>query len=140
MKPFYIILFLCTCLASCINSGSTEKTCKDAADSEFHPLITFANKTQNFGKINKETRQLHYVNFEFENTGKAPLVIFEVKVSCGCLSSLYPKRPVMSGEKDSMRIFINPNNQSGTFNKTITVKSNAKNNMEILRLKGKIVK
>ena len=140
MKILYVILLLCACLSACSNSNSPNTNNQPAVNLEDKPVIMFTEKTYNFGKIKKDATQLHYADFEFENTGKSPLVIFDVEVSCGCLSSLYFKEPVMPGEKGTIRIIFTSDNQERNFSKTVLVKSNASNNVEQLRLKGEIMK
>lgn len=47
-------------------------------------------------------------------------------------------RPILNGEKGFIKITINTEKQKGYFNKSIFVNSNAKNNLEIIRIKGEV--
>ena len=75
--------------------------------------------------------------FKFTNKGKLPLVLSNVKASCGCTVPEWPKEPILPGKSSSIKVKYNTNNQ-GNFNKSITVNSNALNNTVILQIKGNV--
>jgi len=59
-----------------------------------------------FGTIrSKETSEI-VIEFEVENLGKIPLVIFKADVSCGCMSVDYPKVPVFPNKREKLRVTI----------------------------------
>lgn len=79
--------------------------------------------------------------FEFTNTGDAPLIIKDVKSSCGCTVPSWPKEPIAPGKSGKIEVKYNMN--PGPIRKTITVQSNAVNHpdgMVALKLKGEVVK
>jgi hypothetical protein len=73
--------------------------------------------------------------FNFTNKGKAPIVLNDVKASCGCTVPEWTRTPVAPGEKGSIKVTYNTNNV-GAFSKSITVNSNAKNSPVVLTIKG----
>ena len=75
--------------------------------------------------------------FVFKNTGKAPLIITNVKSSCGCTVPTYPKEPVKKKKEASIKVKYDTK-RTGSFSKTVTVFSNAKNSPVILRIKGQV--
>lgn len=75
--------------------------------------------------------------FTFTNKGNSPLVLSNVKASCGCTVPEWPKEPISPGKTSSIKVKYNTNNQ-GNFNKSITVNSNAINNTVILQIKGNV--
>lgn len=75
--------------------------------------------------------------FTFTNKGTAPLVLSNVKASCGCTVPEWPKEPILPGKSSSIKVTYNTNNV-GLFNKSITVNSNAINNTVILQIKGTV--
>ena len=78
--------------------------------------------------------------FEFTNTGDQPLVITNVRSSCGCTVPSTPQAPIMPGKSD--KIEVKYNMSTGKISKTITVESNAKNvpNGTVqLYIKGEVV-
>ena len=98
--------------------------------------ITFDKIVHDYGEIakggNGET------SFTYKNTGKAPLVLSNVRSSCGCTVPSWSKEPLMPGQSASIRVKYNTAN-AGPINKSITVESNAKTNRVILNIKGKVL-
>ncbi len=98
--------------------------------------ITFKQTEIDYGTINKNSDGTR--TFEFTNTGDAPLIINRVKSSCGCTVPSKPTKPIMPGQSDKIVVKYNTR-RPGPFRKTITVYSNAVNNVVILKIKGKVV-
>ncbi len=107
--------------------NSQEKNAKIAFESEVH----------DFGKVKEEGGTVS-CKFEFTNTGGSPLVINEVKASCGCTTPEYTEKPVMPGKKGYVRVIFNPANRPGTFNKSIVVRTNGVEAITVLRVKGDV--
>jgi hypothetical protein len=128
-----IFLFLISSLSAFPQTVKMQSK-KDASDV---PAITFSETEYDFGTIQSGAEALHY--FVFSNTGKVPLVILNVRSACGCTVPAWPKTPVGAGMKDSLRVEYNTKIK-GSFNKTITVQSNAPNAMVELKIKGNVVK
>lgn len=101
------------------------------------PTISFEETSHDFGTITQEDG-LATVVFNFTNTGAEPVIISEVKSSCGCTSPDYSKEPIAPGEKGFVSAAYNPVNRPGTFSKTLTVVSNAENGSIILKISGKV--
>ena len=76
--------------------------------------------------------------FTFTNKGQKPLVLSNVRASCGCTVPQWTKEPVAPGGKGEIKVNYNTN-IAGNFNKTITINSNAANSVVILRVKGSVV-
>ncbi len=76
--------------------------------------------------------------FVFWNDGNEPLILQNVKASCGCTTPSYTQKPVMPGESGTINVKYNTNNVGG-FSKTVTVTSNAVDNPRVvLRIKGNV--
>ena len=101
------------------------------------PKISFTETEYDFGTIDFGGNAVHY--FVFSNTGRVPLVILNVRTSCGCMVPSWPKAPVTTDKIDSLRVEYNTK-VKGTFNKIITVQSNAVNALVELKIKGNVVK
>jgi len=101
------------------------------------PLINFSETEYDFGTVSPGDEAVHY--FVFSNTGNAPLAIINVRASCGCMASEWTKKPINTGAVDSLRIEYNTRIK-GSFNKTISVQSNAENGDIELRIRGSVVK
>jgi hypothetical protein len=106
---------------------------------EGNAVIGFERKKHDFGKI--DTRKDSTVNavFHFENKGDAPLVVYKVTTSCGCTASEWTETPVEAGKKGQIKIVFNPKGFSGKFSKSIFVKSNAGEDVVLLKIEGEIV-
>ena len=71
--------------------------------------------------------------------GAAPLIIKEIKSTCGCTVPKKPERPIMPGEKGEISISYDTKRPGG-FSKAITIFSNAKQERKLLKLKGFVEK
>jgi hypothetical protein len=101
------------------------------------PQITFKNTTHEYGDIAVGSDGSY--SFHFTNTGTEPLILSKPRSSCGCTVPQWPKEPILPGEGNEIKVTYNTS-KVGTFNKTVTVYSNAKDNSAIiLRIKGKVV-
>src|SRR5665647_35947 len=95
------------------------------------PVISFQEKTYDFGKINEKDGSVTHV-FDFINKGDAPLVINKVQASCGCTTPTWTKEPVEPTKKGAITVTYNTANRPGAFTKTITVNSNDTINQTVL--------
>jgi hypothetical protein len=94
------------------------------------PVITWNKTSHDFGKITQGDVVEH--TFSFTNTGNEPLIITDVKVSCGCTTPKgWPKDPVMPGGKGELTVAFNSTGKIGMQNKPITIVSNAVNDAKI---------
>jgi len=88
---------------------------------EANSQIKFQTESIDYGSIEKGSTGLRV--FIFENTGDAPLIITNVKSSCGCTIPKKPEAPVAPGEKGEIQVNYDTN-RLGVFRKTITVSTN----------------
>jgi len=103
------------------------------------PKIEFKEETINYGTVTKG-EDSGKRKFEFTNTGDAPLIITNVKSSCGCTVPTKPSAPIMPGKSDIIEVQYNMN--LGPISKSITVESNATNvpnGLVTLRIKGTVI-
>ena len=100
------------------------------------PEISFPKTTHDYGTIYLNGDGTY--NFEFTNTGNEPLILSKPRSSCGCTVPAWPKEPILPGETNKIKVTYNTH-KAGSFNKTVTVYSNAKNKTTVLlRIKGKV--
>ena len=102
------------------------------------PVITFSKTTHDFGKINEADGRVTTV-FEFTNEGMVPLVLTNVKASCGCTTPKWTHEPIEPGAKGNITVTYNPNGRPGRFQKTVTVTSNAAEPTTKLYIKGEVI-
>ncbi|WP_321342820.1 DUF1573 domain-containing protein [uncultured Draconibacterium sp.] len=99
--------------------------------------IVFEEQAHDFGSF-KESDGVQKTTFKFTNKGDAPLVLSNVRASCGCTTPKWTREPVAPGESGSIDVSYNPKNRPGSFNKSVTVSSNAENSTVVLRITGKV--
>ncbi len=101
------------------------------------PEITFDSIEYNFGTIAIGEKVVHKYNFK--NTGSAPLLIGDVKPSCGCTTLKdWPKDPIMPGESGTIGVEFNSEGYPGAITKTILVHTNGLPKDVYLKLVGKV--
>lgn len=101
-------------------------------------ILSLESNTYNFGKIG-EYDGLVTTTFYFSNTGNSPLVITNVRATCGCTIAKYKQEPILPNDKGWITISYNPNGRPGRFSKTITITSNAVNGKtQKLYIKGDV--
>lgn len=76
--------------------------------------------------------------FKFKNIGTAPIVITNVKGSCGCTVPTKPDHAIMPGETAEIGVKY-ATDRVGAFSKTVTVTSNASEPTVILKIKGTVL-
>jgi len=125
MKSIKIVLslFLLTCLGLSAQKTNTRSE------------IVFENTRYDYGEI--LVGSPGRCEFKFRNNGKLPLVLTNVQASCGCTVPQWSKEPVPAGKMGVIKVKYNTR-IPGTFLKTITVSSTAKNSMVVLSIKGKV--
>jgi hypothetical protein len=124
MKKAVLFLFL-GCFALAVNAQ--DKVAK----------IEFKTETIDYGKVERGSNGVR--TFEFTNTGAIPLVISDVKSSCGCTIPKKPEKPIAPGETGVIEVKYDTNRAVGPFRKAITVTSNAETPTKVLKIKGELV-
>ncbi len=98
--------------------------------------MEFKSETVDYGEIKKGSDGVRV--FEFTNTGDAPLVIEDVKSSCGCTVPKKPENPILPGETGQIEVKYDTNHV-GPIRKTITVYSNSDEPVKALKIKGTVI-
>ena len=107
------------------------------ADKEvFSAKVSWMENTYDFGEIEKGIPVSY--NFEFKNTGNEPLLISNVKTTCGCTVPAYPKEPISPGASETIKVTYNAAKQ-GKFNKKVSVYTNAEEEMYALTISGEVI-
>ena len=90
------------------------------------PEIEFEKTTHQFGEIPFKGNGVY--EFVFKNTGNEPLILSQPKSSCGCTVPEWPKKPILPGETDVIKVTYKYTDRPGSFSKYVTIFSNAKVN------------
>lgn len=120
------LLTVALTISGCLNSTNSELK---------QTTIEFPTTETDFGIIPQG--QPKTVAFAFENTGKAPLVIYSAEASCGCTQPEYPKKPIAPGEKGEIKVTYDAK-EPGRFVKTVTVYHSGASGMDLLTIKGSV--
>lgn len=102
------------------------------------PEIKFEDKTKKFEKT--KAGEILSFDYSFINAGDQPLIISEVKVTCGCTKPEFPAQPVKPGEKGNIHVNFDTKGKIGYQDRILEVISNAKNSPEKIRFKGVVDK
>lgn len=108
-----------------------QATSRDNTPSKF-PVMTFDKKVHDFGTIQDGTPQ--ETIFSYTNTGEAPLIITEIKSTCGCtVPQDWSRAPLLPGESSKFTVKFNGKGANNT-SKTVTIKANTKTGTESVRI------
>ncbi|MBQ0733470.1 DUF1573 domain-containing protein [Aquimarina celericrescens] len=121
MKKMMIILFV-GFLGATLNAQSAK--------------IEFKTEVIDYGEITKGSDGVR--QFEFTNTGDAPLIISRVYSSCGCTIPKKPENPIAPGETGVIEVKYDTK-RVGPIRKTITVYSNAEQATKAIKIKGTVL-
>jgi hypothetical protein len=132
MKKFFLLSMFVSMALTVLNAQETV-TAEEPTDG---PKISFTEQEHNYGTLQKGGDG--NCEFVFTNEGNEPLILSNVKASCGCTVPTWTKEPIMPGQTGSIKVRYNTNN-IGAFTKTITVTSNAVNTPRLtLKIRGKV--
>jgi hypothetical protein len=108
-----------------------------ANSQEKKPEISFEKTVIDYGTVNKGDNGVR--EFIFRNSGNAPLIISNVKSTCGCTIPKKPEKPILPGESEKIQVKYDTK-RVGFIRKSITVTSNAASSpTTILKIKGQVV-
>ena len=107
-------------------------TIKVIIDTSTSPILAFENTVVNYGSVAQGSSP--YRTVKFTNKGKTPLIIKHCESPCSCLIASASTEPVPPGGTGEIQLKYNTA-LVGTFNKTVTVHSNAKKTV-VLSVKG----
>ena len=94
--------------------------------------INFREYEHDFGKVD-EGEKVGYV-FKFENQGTADLVIASATTTCGCTVPEFDAKPIPPGGTGNIEVVFDTSGRNGMQTKTITVKSNARPSVVLLKI------
>lgn len=133
MKKVFLIAAIFTVSVTCAFSQAQQPI--QVQENPNAPEITFEKNVHDYGTVAFGGDGVCF--FKFTNTGKEPLILQQPQSSCGCTVPSWPKEPILPGESNEIKVTYNTK-KVGPINKTVTIKSNAKNNNVILRITGKV--
>lgn len=130
-KTLFIIITL-------LISGTSmfAQTAVQATENPDAPIIFFEETLFDYGTIEQNSDGNH--NFIYKNIGKEPLIFSKVRSSCGCTIPEWSREPLLSQQQDTIKVKYDTR-RLGRFSKTISVFSNSKKPMIVVRIQGEVV-
>lgn len=128
-KLIPVLLFIL--LGTAATVSAQDKTPKTGG-----PQIVFDDESHNFGTIKEGIVAVY--TFKFTNTGDQPLILKDVRPSCGCTTPDWSKEPVLPGKTGQIIVKFNSAGRPGRFNKSITITSNVPDATKILFISGTV--
>ena len=124
MKKFILTAFLSVFALIAFAAGEAE--------------IKFEKTSHDFGTFPESEKVT--CTFKFTNTGDNLLVIHQAIASCGCTVPQYSKEPIKPGETGEIVVTYNGAGKfPGHFKKSITIRTNAKQEIVRLYIEGDMV-
>ena len=108
-----------------------------SASAQQNAVISFNETNHDYGTF-KESDGIQTATFVFKNDGDVPLILNNVRASCGCTTPEWTREPVPPGKSGEIQVSYNPRNRPCSFTKSVTVQSNAKNATVVLQITGKV--
>lgn len=103
-------------------------------DSSLLAQIHFDEDRFNFGSIDEGGVIKH--TFTFSNSGNIPLIISDVRSTCGCTVAEWPKEPIAPGGTGEIPVQFDTKNKTGKQSKPITITANTYPAKTTLHLDG----
>lgn len=105
MRSLLLVMLACTALAFAANGPSLhiDREVQLAAQTKGQPVKT---------------------TIAFTNSGDAPLTIAEVETPCGCTKAKLDRAQLAPGESGNIEVAIDTTRLSGTYDKTLKIRSN----------------
>jgi hypothetical protein len=102
------------------------------------PVLTLERTSHDFGDI-YQGEVVEQV-FKFTNTGNQPLIITDIKTTCGCTTPVWPRNPIMPGGTGEIKVGFNSTGKSNKQTKNLPIISNAINDASIVFTTNVLIK
>jgi len=111
-----------------INEANVSVAAERDANSGKFPILQFEASSHDFGEI-QANQQVETV-FKYKNVGDAPLVITDIKSSCGCtVPEDWSREPLAKGESGHFTVKFNGSG-ANKITKTVTITANTEKGTE----------
>jgi hypothetical protein len=125
LSTLVVAIMAATLLSGCLNGDNRAIAMQQVMrDSARYTTIQWLDSSRDFGTI-AEGQKVE-VSFRFRNTGITPLVITQVRPSCGCTIAEQPKEPIAPGAEGHITATFNSAGHPGVNTKSLFVTANTK--------------
>jgi len=98
--------------------------------------LQFLERSHDFGKIKEGDTFEH--EFKFYNPSEIPVVISDIKASCGCTKTTFPKEPIMPGESGAIGVTFDSKGKLGRQKPFMSVITNGNPSIYSLYMDGTV--
>ncbi|MBP0904563.1 DUF1573 domain-containing protein [Mariniflexile gromovii] len=120
-----------------INEANITAAAERDANASKLPVLTFNETEHDFGDITKGVPV--ETEFIYKNTGNAPLVITDIKSSCGCtVPQDWSREPLAPGKTGKFTVEYNASGPN-KITKTITVSANTEKGSEVVKIIANVI-
>ncbi len=142
MHKYSLLIFFLIGTISCVSDPSNKikeqnvmATNERLEKSYDMSQIQFDFDSYDFGEV--MDGEIVEVDYNFTNTGKSDLVIFDASASCGCTVPEYPQNiNIAPGQKNKIKVRFDTSNKPGKQMKSVTLTTNTNAGRKIIRLTG----
>ena len=101
--------------------------------------ITVDKTVHDFGTVKEDNGKVNAV-FTIKNTTKSPIVLSEVRASCGCTTPDWTKEPIAPGKTGKITATYNPKGNVGPFEKSVTINVSVGDTIQtiVVKIKGTV--
>lgn len=133
------LLWLTTAMFSFLLVNLSAQEIEQNNNSELPPAttLTIEQSIYDFGKVDEGQIVTHV--YTFSNTGDQPLILSDVKGSCGCTVPQWPREPLLPGETASITVEFNSKHKPGLRNQRVTITANTNPPQTFLYLTGEVI-
>lgn len=135
MNRIIVFLVFILSLAGCRNGGSGGEGAPAIVSANTE--IVFTEYEHDFGPVAAGEKVAY--TFTFENKGPDDLIIASANTTCGCTVPRFDSKPVKAGEKGSLEVVFDTSGREGMQTKTISVHSNAKVPVVLLKITAEVI-
>lgn len=134
------LLLMATLVSAQTNENAADKSKKQKKEQAApKPQVDFESLVIDLGDIEKSNKPAEAI-YRFKNTGKDPVILTNVRASCGCTAPEWTKNPVLPKKTGEIKVQYRNTHIVGSFSKTISVTSNKNSEKPItLTIKGKVI-
>ena len=100
-------------------------------------VIVVDREVHDFGTIGEDAGNVS-ATFVVTNNTNAPIVLTNVRASCGCTTPSWTKEPIEPGKTGTVTATYSPKGRPGPFEKTVTITTTGDPERLVVRIKGTV--
>jgi len=98
--------------------------------------IAFTEDNFNFGTVAAGEKVKHV--FKFKNTGSEPLILSDVRTTCGCTVPTWPREPIAPGKSGEIVVQFDSTGKSGAQSRRVTIVANTNPPETFVNIEGEV--